>query len=95
MVESLKNLKVGWKFAKGCGGQIVVVSLIAARAAMGRCCVRIRRGMVEREVGQLWRREAATAVQVPGPRHRQLEQVALASLSLYTSSTALIADSLV
>jgi hypothetical protein len=51
----VKNLKVRWKFAKGRGGQIVVVSLRNARAAKGRCRVRIRRGMAEREVGRLWR----------------------------------------
>jgi hypothetical protein len=39
----VKNLKVRWKFAKGRGGQIVVVSLRNARAAKGRCRVRIRR----------------------------------------------------
>ena len=51
----VKNLKVRWKFAKGRGGQIVVVSLRKARAAKGRCRVRIRRGMAECEVGRLWR----------------------------------------
>lgn len=79
----VKNLKVRWKFAKGRSGQIVVVSLRKARAAKGRCRVRIRRGMAEREVGRLWRRKprqlATTHVRVPGPQHSTaLKEVLLA-----------------
>ena len=79
----MKNLKVRWKFAKGRSGQIVVVSLRKARAAKGRCRVRIRRGMAEREVGRLWRRKprqlATTHVRVPGPQHSTaLKEVLLA-----------------
>jgi hypothetical protein len=82
----VKNLKVRWKFAKGCGGQIVVVSLRNARAAKGRCRVRIRRGMAEREVGRLWRgkpRQLATHVRVPGPQHSTALKEALLARSVF------------
>jgi hypothetical protein len=80
----VKNLKVRWKFAKGRGGQIVVVSLRNARAAKGRCRVRIRRawrrgkwgGCGEGSRDSSW---AATHVRVPGPQHSTaLKEVLLA-----------------
>jgi hypothetical protein len=89
----VKNLKVRWKFAKGRGGQIVVVSLREARAAKGRCQVRIRRGMAEREVGRLWRgkpRQLATHVAGAwtATQHSARRGVAC-EICLYTPSAAL------